>query len=248
MKPVALVTGSTRGIGKAIARLLKENGFDVITHGKSKLVNNLNCDVIKPEKHVNFDLATLSENDKVFDDIFEKYGNVHCLINNAGAGVYTRGDVLNVSYDAINFQYQTNLRGTFILTQAISKRMIAQDKNIFHSIINISSSNADIVSIERAEYCIMKAAISMMSKIFAVRLARESINVYEIQPGLIKTDMTEPVATMYNEKIKQGFSPLNRWGQPEDIASAVLPLAIGNFKFSTGDIYKVDGGLFLRHY
>lgn len=253
MKPVALVTGSSRGIGKAIALTLANRGFQIILHGRTASPQlHDTAQTIREHKGmvevVAFDLRSIMRDDTWVDEVFGKFGAVHCLVNNAGVSVRKRGDLLDIEEDSFDDQYFINQKGTFFLTQRIARRMILQDKKVFHSIINITSSNATAASIERGEYCMAKSSLSMMSKLFAIRLANEGINVYEVRPGLIRTDMTSVVADKYDRKISQGLAPINRWGEPTDIAEAIVPLAEGAFRFATGDIYHIDGGLVLRHY
>ena len=253
MKPVALVTGSSRGIGRAIALALAKNGFRLILHGKtaSEKLDSVAEEIASigmESKTVTFDLQETPFRPDIVDAIFDCYGAVHCLINNAGVSSRKRGDLLNIEKTSFDEQYETNLKGTFFLTQAIAKGMISQSRDVFHSIINITSSNAISASITRGEYCMTKAALSMMSQLFAVRLAEEGINVYEVRPGLIRTDMTRAASALYEKKLAEGFTPINRWGEPDDIGEAIAPIAEGAFRFSTGDAFHVDGGMHIRHY
>lgn len=253
MAPVALITGSSRGIGRAIALALAERNFRLILHGKtdSDCLQATLDEVarIQPQStKVVFDLKNVDRQSAVLDEIFSKFGSLHCLINNAGVSVKRRGDLLDLEEDSFEEQYLTNIRGTFFLTQGTANRMLKQPKDVFHSIINITSSNALAASPERGEYCMAKSALSMMSRLFAVRLASEDINVYEIRPGLINTDMTRSAKSKYDQKLAAGFTPINRWGQPGDIGSAVVPIAEGAFRFSTGEAFHLDGGMHIRHY
>jgi 3-oxoacyl-[acyl-carrier protein] reductase len=252
-RPVALVTGSSRGIGRAIAVALAERNFRVILHGRAcsdhleetaRQIRSRNGVV----EQVVFDLEDLSPNSKYIEQVFNAFGAIHCLVNNAGTSVRRRGDILEVQEDSFEEQYRTNMRGTFFLTQAVARRMLTQDRRCFHSIINITSSNAELASIDRSEYCMAKSALAMMAKLFAVRLAPEGINVYEIRPGLIRTDMTRVAADRYDAKLAAGFTPINRWGEPCDVGAAVAPIAEGAFRFATGDVFHIDGGMALQHY
>lgn len=253
MSSVALVTGSSRGIGREIAIALAEKGFRVIVHGRTssealdKTVQAIRSrdGIVEP---VIFDLRNVSRGGPEVAEIFDKFGTIQCLVNNAGVSVKRRGDLLDIAEDSFDEQYHVNVRGAFFLTQGVARRMLSQDKSLFHSIINITSSNAVAASIERGEYCMAKSSLSMMSKLLSVRLASEGINVYEVRPGLIRTDMTRLAAEMYDRKIAQGFSPINRWGEPGDVAEAIVPLAQGAFRFATGDIFHIDGGLVLTRY
>jgi len=252
---VAVVTGSSRGIGLATAKRLALDGFTVVLNARadseelqcaqreiealsSVEVDRLVCDVSDLASHENFVSA-----------VFEKHGRVDCLVNNAGVSVLHRGDLLDVTPESYDFVNATNMRGAFFLTQLFARRMTeARHDNGLRTIINISSSNAEAASIERGEYCISKSGVSMMTKLFALRLASSRINVYEVMPGLIRTDMTAVAADSYDLRLVNGFSPINRWGQPEDVARTVSLLASGALAFTTGDRIKVDGGLLIPGY
>jgi NAD(P)-dependent dehydrogenase (short-subunit alcohol dehydrogenase family) len=250
--PVALVTGSSRGIGFAIASSLLDSGFNVIINGRKhtpQLDKSLQGLQEKGcVKAVCFDVSNIDEQNKALSRVFEAFGRVDCLVNNAGISVDVRKDIFEVTPESFDHQIDANLRSHFFLTQAVAKRMVKESSNSFRSIINISSSNAVAASINRAEYCIAKSGVSMLTKLFALRLAPENINVYEIRPGLIKTDMTLGVEEYYENKLQNGFSPINRWGRPEDIAKAVSEIAKGKMAFATGEAIHLDGGLLLPHY
>jgi 3-oxoacyl-[acyl-carrier protein] reductase len=253
-KPVAFITGSSRGIGFAIAYKLAKSGFSIVLNGKkeSKELIEAQKKIIKDSGEkvmiLPFDITDSERYDWAIKQIISQFGKIDCLVNNAGKSVKKRGDLLDISYDSFDEQIDINLKSHFFITQKIAKWMVENKSNSFRSIINISSSNAQAVSINRAEYCVAKAGLSMMSKLFAVRLAPEGINVYDIMPGLIKTDMTIPSKKYYNEILKDGFSPINRWGKPKDVAEVVNSLALGNMSFVTGETIHVDGGLLINRY
>jgi NAD(P)-dependent dehydrogenase (short-subunit alcohol dehydrogenase family) len=252
-RPVALITGSSRGIGQAIALALAARHFRIILHGRQPSAHlDATARLIEERdgivEQVTFDLKDVGRHSRHVDEVFAKFGAVHCLVNNAGVSVRQRGDLFDIDEAAFDEQQQVNVRGTFFLTQAIAQRMLGQERDAFHSIVNITSSNAVAASIERSEYCMAKASLSMMSQLFAVRLAGEGINVYEIRPGLIRTDMTRPAAERYDRKLEQGFTPINRWGLPDDVAGAVVPIAEGAYRFTTGEAFHVDGGMLIHHY
>jgi NAD(P)-dependent dehydrogenase (short-subunit alcohol dehydrogenase family) len=236
-----------------IARKLADEGFDLIIHGKSDSQALKDAQVELQFKgssvfRLAFDISNVDIHDQMIEAAWNCFGRIDCLVNNAGVTVKSRGDILDVNLDSFDEQLAVNLRGTFFLTQAVTKRMIKEEPDHFRSVVIISSSNAVAASIDRSEYCIVKSGLSMMVKLFALRLAESGINVYEIRPGLIETDMTFVAKNRYAEFLKAGFSPINRWGQPSDVGSLVAILAIGKMAFSTGDAISVDGGLLITRY
>lgn len=253
LPPVALVTGASRGIGLAIAKKLASQGFNLILNAPklSKALENAVSEIEAlnvSAKPLILDIANIAEHQEKLNDAFAFYGHIDCLVNNAGIPVVQKGDILDINPEHFDTQMNTNLRGTFFLTQAFSKIALNKPSDRFRSIITISSSNAVAASINRSEYCIAKSALSMMSKLFAVRLAEHGINVYEVRPGLIDTDMTHPAKPFYDDLIEKGFSPINRWGQSNEVGDAVATLAQGHLKFSTGEVLHVDGGLLINRY
>lgn len=251
--PTAFVTGSSRGIGLGIAEALAKQGFNLVIHGRTRSAD-LNRAQQKLLLHgvsveaLAFDIADVTEHADALAFISEKYGNIDCLVNNAGVSVHNRADLLDVSLASFDEQIAVNLRGPFFLTQAVSGLMTNTLSDHFRSIITISSSNAEAVAVERGEYCLAKSALSMMTKLFAVRLAADHINTYDVMPGLIETDMTAGAKVKYDKLINKGFSPINRWGKPADIGSVVATLAVGNMSFMTGESLHVDGGLLISRY
>lgn len=250
---VAFVTGSSRGIGAAIAKRLGEQAYKLVLHGRKpspELDEVKNCLDKSGVAHdtVHFDLYDIGQGDDIAAEVFEKFGRVDCVVSNAGAAPLKRGDLLDLGDDALDFLYRSNLRGPFLLNQALAKCMMHNQKNYSSSFIFITSSNAVAVSIQRTDYCMFKAAASMMAQAFAVRLAEAGISAYEIRPGLIYTDMTKGVKEYYDKKLQDGFSLNNRWGVPDDVARAVGSIAAGDFAFSTGSIFYVDGGLLVANY
>jgi NAD(P)-dependent dehydrogenase (short-subunit alcohol dehydrogenase family) len=184
----------------------------------------------------------------MIEKIVARFGRIDCLVNNAGVSVQSRGDLLDVTPASFDEQIAVNTKGSFFLSQCVAKWMISHPMDSFRCIINISSSNAHAVAIDRGEYCISKSTIAMMSRLFAVRLADDRINVYDVAPGLIATDMTAGVQEMYEEKLKLGFSPINRWGSGDDVARVVQTLVSGEWGFVTGETFHVDGGLTISRY
>ncbi len=251
--PVALITGSSRGIGLEIAKEMARSGYTVILNGEK---SSIALDSAKRSLEsqgatvlsLPFDVSDISVHSEALEKILEVFGRIDCLVNNAGVSVKNRGDLLDISPESFDQQISVNLRSHFFLTQMIAKWMLKNPVPSFRSIINISSSNAEAAARERGEYSIAKSGISMMTKLFALRLAGEGINVYEVKPGLVATDMTAKVKDDYDQRIREGFSPINRWGQPSDIAKIVSTLAAGEWPFVTGESIHVDGGLLIPTY
>jgi NAD(P)-dependent dehydrogenase (short-subunit alcohol dehydrogenase family) len=253
-EPVAVVTGARRGIGAAIALGLAEQGFDVMinaVHGGDKVRQQLDKIEDIGRKSV-FCQADISRNEgrlKIVESLKESFRRVDVLVNNAGVAPSVRTDLLEATEESFDRVISINLKGPYFLTQLIAKWMIELRKeNIIQNpkIINISSNSAYTSSPSRGEYCISKAGVSMMTKLYADRLSEQGINVYEIRPGIIKTDMTANVVEKYDRLITQGITPIKRWGTPEDVAKAVIAIAKDNFPFSTGEVINVDGGFHLH--
>lgn len=247
-KGLALVTGGARGIGAAIASELARDGFavailDILDAEGEALAAQLSTDGHKA-RFFHSDLGAVERHANVLDEAVAWGGPVATLVNNAGIPASTRGDMLTVTPEAFDRVLDINLRGTFFLSQAVAARMSA-DAGIGspRSIVIVSSVSAELASIERAEYCISKSALAMMTKLFALRLAPQGIAVYELRPGIIRTPMTEGVARKYDEAIANGLVPMARWGTPADVAQAVGVLASGRMSFATGSVVHMDGGL-----
>jgi len=244
---VALVTGAAGGIGRSIARHLLDAGFRVALADVVP-VPPLEGD---PDRWMalHLDLADLAGHAAMLDRIEQVWGPVECLVNNAGVTSLVRGDMLELTVESFDRSIGINLRGTFFLTQAVTKRMVAAHRHLaepatrWRSVITISSSNAEIVGDNRADYCISKAGLAMMNKLFASRLGEYGIGVYEIRPGIIHTDMTRPATEKYDSLVAQGGVPMGRWGEPEDVASAVLSLAQGSLNYATGIALDIAGGM-----
>lgn len=252
--PVAFVTGGRRGIGRGIAYALADRGFDLV-------VNDLADDAATAETlggirakgrraaFVGGSIADLGGHARLVEAAFGAFGTVDCLVNNAGIQVKVRGDVLDVKPESFDELIAVNLRGTFFLTQAVARRMLAETRaagDPARSIVTISSANARIVGPNRAEYCFAKTGLAMMNQLFAVRLAEADVACYEIRPGIIRTDMTAPAAERYDRLIAGGISPMRRWGEAEDVGRTVAALAARLLPFNTGDAFHVDGGLHIK--
>ena len=244
----ALVTGAARGIGRAIAIALSRSGMNVV-------VNDLpdSRDLVDTVKAISdsgghavavpFDISELAEQDRFVAQAWSAFDGLHCLVNNAGVSVKTRADLLDVTPESFDRLIDINLRGPFFLTQKVAGRMLQVRSDVFRSIVTISSINVEFASIDRAEYCISKTGLAMMSRLFAVRLAAERICSYEVRPGVIRTDMTAVARDKYDRLIADGLTPIRRWGEPDDVGRAVAALASGAFGYTTGETVRVDGGL-----
>jgi NAD(P)-dependent dehydrogenase (short-subunit alcohol dehydrogenase family) len=252
MRGTAFVTGARRGIGKAIALTLAQDGFDVAVNdveGSSEL-NSVVSEIKafgRKSNAVIGDISKIETHDAMLDQA-QSIGGLTTLVNNAGVGVMNRGDLLDVAPESYDRCQSINTRGTFFLTQAFAKRVLKQKQSGYTSIITISSSNVSALSIARGEYCISKAAVSMATKLFAARLSNEGIGVYEIQPGFIDTDMTSPVLEKYNKLIDDGLTVIKRFGQPEDVARVASTMAQGLLPYTVGQAIQVDGGLLTVRY
>jgi len=251
---VAVITGGTRGIGLGIARKMAEEdcALAIMSRSSEENVRN-NLNEIKsfgiPLLYYSGSLADSNCRRTFCDKIMNRFGRIDFLVNNAGVAPKERKDLLEMTEESYNYVIGINLNGTFFLTQKVANIMIREVKEnpkIKPKIINISSINSCTISVNRGEYCISKAGISMITQLFAVRLAQWGINVYEIRPGIIQTDMTSVVKDKYNRLIKEGVNPICRWGYPEDIGKAVSVICSGSLDFSTGEVINVDGGFHLR--
>jgi len=251
MKSVGCVTGAASGIGLAIAKSLAGAGYSVVIVDIREDGQQI-VDGLQGEGHlyVKADISSASDRAGILDAIRETYGRFDLLVNNAGVAPRERKDVLEATEESYDRLMAINLKGPFFLTQILARYMIElvqQGRVERPKIINISSISAYTSSTSRGEYCISKAGVSMMTKLFADRLAEYGINVYEIRPGIIRTPMTEPVAAKYDKLIlEEGILPIKRWGDPEDVAAAVKAIITGGFEYSTGQVFDVDGGFHLR--
>jgi NAD(P)-dependent dehydrogenase (short-subunit alcohol dehydrogenase family) len=253
--PIALVTGARRGIGKAIALGLAQAGFDVAIND---LEPSAELDAAVAEAtalgvramSVTGNIAALEDQTTMLDAAEQALGPLTTLINNAGVSVMNRGDLLDVSEASYDRCQSVNTRGTFFLTQAFARRLLARERSasLHHSIVTVTSANAIGVSVNRGEYCVSKAAASMVSKLFAARLANDGIGVYEIQPGFIATDMTAPSKARYDKLIADGLTVIRRWGTPEEVARIAVTLATGGLPYTSGQAIAADAGLLTVRY
>ncbi len=249
-----LVTGARRGIGRAIAWAFAEAGHDVVLNDlvEDGDVHDTLAGIMAREARgvfVQGDIADLGGHEALVGRAFDAFGGLDVLVNNAGISVRRRGDMLDVTPESFDELMEVNLRGPFFLTQAVARRWLEESREggaRARTIINISSANATMVAPERAEYCLSKTGVAMMTKLFAVRLAEAGIGVFEIRPGVIRTGMTAVARERYDRLIGEGLTPIRRWGEPEDVGRAAVALAGGGFQFSTGDAVHVDGGLHIH--
>lgn len=254
MKKVALVTGGTRGIGLGIARALAASGFDLAVNGVRSgaavadalsELRALNADVI----YCQGDVSASSDRGAIIDHIRHHYGRLNVLVNNAGIAPRERRDILEATEESFDEVIGINLKGNYFLTQQVANWMIdlKKERPEFDAcIVNVSSISATVASVNRGEYCISKAGISMATQLFAVRLGEHNIPVFEVRPGVIHTDMTSGVKAKYDRLIENGLCVTPRWGHPADVGKVVSALALGNFAYSTGQVIMVDGGMTLQ--
>lgn len=252
---VALVTGSSRGIGLAAALELAREGFSIALNtladdGELDAAMGAVAALGVPVCKAVFDVSATDQHDAALAGVEAALGPVTTLVNNAGVGVMSRGDPLDVTEESYDRCQRVNAKAMFFLTQAHAKRLLARerDPDLFHSIVNVTSSNATAVAVPRAEYCASKAAAAMISKTFAARLGAENIAVYDVQPGLIATDMTAPVIASYQKRAEEGLCLLPRVGQPEDLGKVIASLATGRIPYTTGQVISVDGGMLVPRF
>lgn len=251
---VAIVTGASRGIGNAIATRLSGEGYAIVAVGTSELdAVTANFEAIRqtgaPWTYVQADVSSAEGRNRIVQTALGQFERIDVLVNNAGVAPKTRMDILDTTEESFDRVLGINLKSTFFLSQAVAnimRRQVAEMPGFSPKIVNISSISAYTSSTQRAEYCISKAAISMVTLLFADRLAADGINVYEVRPGVINTDMTSVVKGKYDALIEDGLTPIKRWGQPDDVAKAVSVLCSGLLDFSTGEVINVDGGFHIR--
>lgn len=251
MKKVALITGGSRGIGLGIAQHLASKGFDLAINGvreasavKETLdsLRQLGAEIL----YCRGDISSSHDRARMMHEVKGHFGRLNVLVNNAGVAPKERRDVLETSEESFDYVVGTNLKGNYFLTQAAANWMVEQKKawaTFEACIINVSSISATVASVNRGEYCVSKAGLSMVTQLFAVRLGEFGIPVFEVRPGVISTDMTAGVKEKYDRLIEGGLTVQKRWGLPDDVGKAVAALASGDFPYSTGHVIMVDGGL-----
>ena len=249
--PVALIAGAARGIGAGIAAELARSGFDIVVFDVIEATETV-AEAQKLGRNalaITGDVTSEPDRSAAMEKIASHFGRLDVLVNNAGVAPKVRTDMLEATEESYDRVMNINLKGPYFLTQAAANWMVRQRKDrqdSFMCIVNISSVSAYAASPFRGEYCLSKAGVSMATKLWASRLAEFGINVYEIRPGIIATDMTSAVKGKYDKLIAEGITPIARWGQPADIASAVCACALGKLGFSTAEVINVDGGFHLQ--
>jgi NAD(P)-dependent dehydrogenase (short-subunit alcohol dehydrogenase family) len=251
MKQIALITGGSRGIGLGIARELAGEGIDLAINGirPEAQVLDVLADLRSAGVKVIYcqgDVSLDSSRERILEKIGQEFGHLNFLVNNAGVAPKVRMDLLESSEESFEYVLKTNLQGPYFLSQSVARWLIRQKKenNEFSgSIININSISATVASVNRGEYCISKAGMGMMTRLFAARLGEFDIPVYEIRPGIIETDMTSGVREKYNKMFSDGLAIQQRWGKPSDVGKMVVALVKGLLPYSTGEVLMADGGL-----
>jgi 3-oxoacyl-[acyl-carrier protein] reductase len=246
-RPVALVTGARRGIGLAIAVAFAEGGYDIAFTDLTDDDAVDDAELAIGEAggaalFIQHDVSDLASHESLIDAVFQSYGKLDCFVSNAGIASPARGDLLDLEPANFDRVMDVNLRGAMFLSQAVARAMLKKPA-LKRSMLFVTSVSAEMVSPERADYCVSKAALSMWVKNLAVRLAPENIPVFEIRPGVIRTDMTAGVSSTYQARIEDGLVPARRWGEGADVARMALALAGGDFGFATGSAIACDGGL-----
>jgi NAD(P)-dependent dehydrogenase (short-subunit alcohol dehydrogenase family) len=251
-KPVAVITGASRGIGRSVAIALATEGYDIAAIARStdsEGMENLSREVEKIGVQffpVGLDISCTKCQKEVVSNILERYGRIDILVNNAGVAPLLRNDILDMTEESYDRVLNINLRGPVFFAQKIAREMIwlkPQITNYNPVIIFVTSVSAVLSSTNRAEYCVSKAGLSMVSTLFADRLSHEGILVFEVRPGVIQTDMTAKIKDKYDKLISEGLIPQKRWGLPQDIGKSIASIARGDWNFSTGMVFEISGGL-----
>ncbi len=235
MRKIAVVTGSTRGIGAGIAKRLERDGYIVVYSGAR--------DAFDAAHYVQCDISCAEDRQRLLDYAKDTFGRCNVLVNNAGVAPEVRADILEASEDSYDRVMNINCKGTYFMCQLFGKYMAEQRSGV---IVNVSSVSAYTASVMRGEYCVSKAGISMATQLFAARLAEYGVYVHEVRPGIIETDMTAAVQEKYQRMIDDGLTPIRRMGTPDDVAAAVSALVCGGMTFATGQVIDADGGFHIR--
>jgi NAD(P)-dependent dehydrogenase (short-subunit alcohol dehydrogenase family) len=252
---VALITGSSRGIGLGIAKALGAAGFSIALNdfGRdeelARVAEALRGEGIQAEA-VPGDVSDITKHDSLLERAEGALGQLTTLVNNAGVGVMSRGDLLDATEESYDRCMAVNAKAHFFLTQAFARRLVGRTRpsELFHSIVNITSSNAVAASVQRGEYCASKAAAAMISKVFAARLGQENIAVFDVQPGLIETEMTAAVRETYQRRAEDGLTLFPRLGQPAEVGTIVRSLATGALPYMTGQVLSADAGMLVPRF
>ena len=253
MKKTAIITGGSRGIGFAVSLRLGREGFNVALVGKrEQSACQGNLDILDNADaswlYISADVSNPEDRKRIVGETIARFGRVDLMVNNAGVAPKVRADLLEMSPESWDYVMDINAKSNMFLTQLAVRQMLSQESlgKKRGTVINISSCSAEVSSVNRGEYCVSKAGLSMLTMLYADRLAREQIYVHEIRPGIIKTDMTAAVTEKYDKLIAEGIFPIARWGTPEDVAQAVAAFAGDNFLYTTGNVVDVDGGFHIR--
>ncbi|MCL2382198.1 MAG: 3-ketoacyl-ACP reductase [Treponema sp.] len=249
MKKTALITGGRRGIGRAVAARLSQDGFNVAINGVSPPDSGDQFKDIAGEYiYIQGDVGKTEDRGRILEETLKRFGGLHVLVNNAGIAPKVRADLLQMSEESFDHVLSVNAKANMFLTQAAANIMLGQPVagKKRGTIINISSCSAAVSSVNRGEYCVSKAAVAMLTLLFADRLASSGIFVHEVRPGVIETDMTSKVKEKYDTLIAGGTFPIARWGMPQDVAAAVSVFAGDDFLYTTGNHIDVDGGFHIR--
>jgi len=255
--PISLVTGAGRGIGRGIAVELAKLGHAVVINYAGNAAAAQECLELVREAGgdgltLQADVSSAADRERLVTETLRAYGRIDLLVNNAGVAPNVRADLLEAGEESFDRLININLKGPYFLTQRVARQMVEQVQSGAQSgfgaprIVTVSSVSAYTASINRGDYCVAKAGLAMMTKLFAARLAEFGINVYEVRPGVIATDMTEGVKEKYDRLIEQGAWPIKRWGLASDVGRAVAAVARGDLPYSTGEVINVDGGFHLR--
>lgn len=248
-RPVALITGARRGIGRAIGVALAKAGHDIaftdIAEDEAVAeASKLFEDAGAKTSFFKHDVTAVASHAQLVADVKAAFGRLDLFVSNAGIGAPVRGDMLEITEESFDLVMDVNLRGAAFLSQEVAKAMLA-DRPERPAIVFITSASTELVSIDRAQYCVSKLGLSMWAKALAVRLAPEGVPVFEVRPGVIRTEMTAKVAAKYDARIAEGLIPAGRWGEGEDVAACVAALTSGQFAYATGTVINVDGGLLI---
>lgn len=253
MKKTAIVTGGSRGIGFATAKQLGEDGFNIVIVDRSPQEDRRENLAVLTEQGIDWlyisgDICSAEDRQRVVSETVERFGGIHVLVNNAGVAPLVRADLLEMSEESFDRVIGINTKGTMFFTQAVANQMLRQpmEGKKRGTIVNISSCSAEVSSIGRGEYCVSKAGVSMLTLLYADRLAPEGILVHEVRPGVIDTDMTSTVKAKYDAMFEAGVFPIARWGLPEDVAQAVSAFCSEKFNYTTGNYIDVDGGFHIK--
>lgn len=253
MKKTAIITGASRGIGFAIARQLGLDGYNLVIFATTPQEKNLaNLELLKqdgtPFHYVQGNIGESADRLRLVKETVDTFGGIHVLVNNAGVAPQSRADLLEMTEESFDRVVGINTKGNMFLTQAVANQMLTQplEGKKRGTIINVSSCSAVVSSTSRGEYCVSKAGVSMLTTLYADRLAGDGILVHEVRPGVIATDMTSTVQDKYNGLIEQGLFPIARWGTPEDVAGVVSAFCSDKFSYTTGNYIDVDGGFHIK--